>query len=79
MCNINTSNNTQRHEYNNPGDYLPIVILDNGLGCLVAHELDSVSISSMNADLTFTRDYLCPNDSLFLSDVSTSLSLLITS
>ena len=27
----------------------------------------------MDAGLTFTRDYLCPNDSLFLNDASTSL------
>lgn len=69
----NTANNSQNHSYNTPGNYLPIVILDNGLGCLVAYELDSVSISAMNAGLTFTRDYLCPNDSLFLHDASTSL------
>ena len=27
----------------------------------------------MEAGLTYTRDYLCPNDSLFLNDASTSL------
>ena len=50
----NTTNTSQSHVYSNPGNYLPIVILDNGLGCLVAHELDSIYISSMEAGLTYT-------------------------
>lgn len=68
-----TAGDTVTHFYPNSGIYSPVVVLDDGLGCLFTiSSQDTLMVGNIEAEFASNVNYLCKSGDIQFGDVSTS-------
>lgn len=71
---VQNAGDTVLHSYSNHGVYYPVLILDDGLGCIYAvPSQDSVVVGYINADFDASRTYVCHSGMVSFADSTVSL------
>jgi PKD repeat protein len=74
-----TSDSVATHTYNDPGNFIPSVIVKDSGGCVVALTgRDTVKVYSTKVGFTAIDTSLCSGDSVYFSDTSYSGSTIAT-
>ncbi|CAN5446741.1 hypothetical protein BH09BAC1_BH09BAC1_01920 [soil metagenome] len=77
--NVQTAGDTVLHSYRNYGVYYPVLILDDGLGCIFpVPTLDSVVVGFINPNFGANRTYVCRSGSVSFTDSTVSMPGIVS-
>lgn len=66
------------HIYTDVGTYYPLVVLTDSGGCTIFYPVDSVIVSSLDADFSGLPNYVCTPDAVTFTDLTTSADPIIS-